>query len=334
VTESIPNPAARAAETRRRAFAVGVLLPVVLTGLAAVLAASWVPDLPDPVAVHWAGDTPDGFGSVWLFVLMPIGICGLFGTFLLIAAARPTPAGLLTASQKFTLVTSTWMAGLLSVGFSGTLWVQRGLDDAADASGGAIWMLWGLLAGFAVAVPAWFVLPKADTSGAAGERPEPIVPRSSELVTWSRAITLARGPRLLVAAVLIAELIVGIAVGASGAAGGLTILAMTAVLLLVAVATFSWRVTVDRRGLVVRSVLGWPRVSVPLDQVRDVEVVDVQPVADFGGWGWRYGPGGRSAIVLRGGAAIQVTRSNGKRFVVPVEDASTGAGVLAGLVAG
>jgi hypothetical protein len=57
----------------------------------------------------------------------------------------------------------------------------------------------------------------------------------------------------------------------------------------------------------------------------------VNPLAEFGGWGWRWGADGRVGVVLRAGEGIQVTRTNGKRFVVTVDDAQTGASVLAGV---
>ncbi|WP_150308075.1 DUF1648 domain-containing protein [Planctomonas psychrotolerans] len=322
---------ASARDSRFRAKMVGAYAPIALTAITAVITATWIPALPDPIAVHWSGDTPDGFGTAWLFVLTPLLVCGLFGVFVT-AAARPTPAGLLTASQKLVLVVSIGLAGLLSIGLGGTLWVQRGLENAADASGGAIWMLWGLLAGVALAVSAWFFLPKSDTTRVVGEAPRPLDLAPTERVSWSRSIALSRGARLaLIVAVglAFAGLLV---VAASGSRAGIAV-ALAAFVLLVGlgVATTRWRVTIDRRGLVVRSALGWPRITIPVEQVRDVTVVDVTPIADFGGWGWRWSADGRRGIIVRAGEAIQVTRTSGPAFVITVDDARTGAAVLAGV---
>lgn len=54
---------------------------------------------------------------------------------------------------------------------------------------------------------------------------------------------------------------------------------------------------------------------------------------EFGGWGLRLSVDRRFGVVLRAGEAIEVTRANGKRFVVTVDDAGTGAALLEALIA-
>src|SRR5690606_32121348 len=92
--------------------------------------------------------------------------------------------------------------------------------------------------------------------------------------------------------------------------------------------TVAWRVTVDRRGLRVRSAVGWPSFVIPVEQIASVRAVRVDAVREFGGWGFRWDGADRSGVILRAGDAIEVERTNGKRFVVTVPDAATGAGVL------
>ena len=75
-----------------------------------------------------------------------------------------------------------------------------------------------------------------------------------------------------------------------------------------------------------------PHKHIPLSDIRAVKVVDVHPTRDFGGWGWRWAGDGRSGIVLQVGPGIEVTQSSGRRFIVTVDDATTGAGVLAALI--
>lgn len=331
MTQNTTDVTARARATRGRAITIGAVVPIIVAALAAVITASWIPELPDPVAVHWWGDAPDRFGNAWLFILTPLLVCGLFGVFVAATSAKPTAAGLLGAAQKFVLVASVWMSGLLSVGLGGTLWVQRGLDDAAAASGGAVWMLWGVLAGFALAVPAWFLLPPADKTIGTGETPEPIGLAPTELVSWSRTATTGRGASALIVGVFVLQFVIALVLAANGTPGWGTLLIVAFGLLLLVAATFYWRVTADRRGLTVRSALGWPRTTIPVHEITDVAIVEVQPMAEFGGWGWRHGVDGRSGVVVRTGAAIQVTRANGKRFVVTVDDAATGAAVLQGV---
>lgn len=331
MTQNTTDVTARARATRGRAIMIGAVVPIIVAALAAVITASWIPELPDPVAVHWWGDAPDSFGNAWLFILTPLLVCGLFGVFVAATSAKPTAAGLLGAAQKFVLVASVWMSGLLSVGLGGTLWAQRGLDDAAAASGGAVWMLWGVLAGFALAVPAWFLLPPADKTIGTGETPEPIGLAPTELVSWSRTATTGRGASALIVGVFVLQFVIALVLAANGEPGWPMLLLVAVVLLVLVGVMFRWQVTADRRGLTVRSALGWPRTTIPVHEITDVAIVEVQPMAEFGGWGWRHGVDGRSGVVVRTGAAIQVTRANGKRFVVTVDDAATGAAVLQGV---
>ncbi|MNY73206.1 hypothetical protein D3C86_2119390 [compost metagenome] len=55
-------------------------------------------------------------------------------------------------------------------------------------------------------------------------------------------------------------------------------------------------------------------------------------MGEFGGWGLRLSTDRRFGVVLRSGEAIEVLRRSGKRFVVTVEDAATGAALLEALV--
>ena len=59
----------------------------------------------------------------------------------------------------------------------------------------------------------------------------------------------------------------------------------------------------------------------------------VSPLAEFGGWGYRVGRGGRVGVVLRTGEGLQVERSGGRSFVVTIDDAATGAALLNTLAA-
>lgn len=91
----------------------------------------------------------------------------------------------------------------------------------------------------------------------------------------------------------------------------------------------TWSITISEQGLVARSILGWPAVHIPIEAIDRVELTNVQPMADFGGWGIRLGLDRRWGIVLQKGEAIQIQRNDGKRtFVVTVDDAATGAAIL------
>jgi hypothetical protein len=112
--------------------------------------------------------------------------------------------------------------------------------------------------------------------------------------------------------------------------------ALPAALLLLVYLAFGWiKVTVDVRGLQIRyGVLPRPVTSVPLDDIRRAERIDLVPL-QWGGWGYRGSRKafGRAAVVLRGGDAIKLQLTDGGEFAVTVDDAATGAALLADLLA-
>ena len=103
-------------------------------------------------------------------------------------------------------------------------------------------------------------------------------------------------------------------------------------LLVVLLLTAHFVVIAGPRGFVVRSALGWPRLSIPAAELAKAGVTTVDPMADFGGWGFRWviGPGrkGRWGIVTRRGPGLEVFRRDGRSVVVTVDDARTAAAVL------
>jgi hypothetical protein len=111
--------------------------------------------------------------------------------------------------------------------------------------------------------------------------------------------------------------------------------ALPSVVLLLVYVAFGWiRVSVDARGLRIRyGVLPWPVTSVPLDDIRRAERIDLSPL-EWGGWGYRGSRKafGRAAVVLRGGGAIKLQLTDGREFAVTVDDAATGAAVLTDLL--
>ena len=106
---------------------------------------------------------------------------------------------------------------------------------------------------------------------------------------------------------------------------GLTVVAVVTTAAVAAVSVF--RVRVDGTGLTVASVSGWPRFHVPCAEVADISVVEIEALGEFGGWGLRKVPG-RLGIVTRSGEGLEVTRTDGRRLAVTVDDAATAASLL------
>lgn len=315
-----PDDAWRPLARRAAAWATGVALTIVVA--AVLVALSWRDELPDPVASHWSsGDRPDGFMSLGAdlttMAVASTALAALFGGFLL-AQGRETWARRLLAS------TAVWIVGVVCVLVVGSLWHQRGLDDGAQAP------LPGAALALALVGPAVLALPLALLLPA-----DPPAPASGPVAADAPRVALGPGQppvwtqRVVSRAVLAVGGVVVAGSAAAVAAGRLW--PMLAVPVLVAAllgATAVVHVRIDGDGLTVRSPLGWPRSRVPAAEVVRAGVDDVSPLADFGGWGWRLGRGGRTGVVLRGGEAVVVERTGGRGLVVTVDDAGTAAALL------
>ncbi len=138
----------------------------------------------------------------------------------------------------------------------------------------------------------------------------------------------------LVAAFVLLVVVTLVSVFADAPAGSVVVLIVVTIVCAAAVvSTLAFHVRVDAAGLTVNSIVGLPRVHVPLRDIASVEAVDVNPMGEFGGWGMRWAPGGGFGAVLRSGPGIRVHRTNGKVVTVTVEDAATGAALLGALAA-
>ena len=314
---------------RARTLIVGSVFPVLITFVGAIVATTWLPELPDPVAIHWGSEGVDGFGSAWIFILMPLLIVAVFTVATEISLRDARRRGAMTSSEKLLVVARVFLSVLLTFGVLGSLAVQRGLSDAADAPNIAAPMIVGALGGVVLAAVAWFVLPQSVAPSFHNETEiEPLELTPTVNVYWSRTARISGGIIVLIGAVVL--IAIGAAVvTAMNTSSGLPIALGSAVFVVVlSIGSSFWRVRADRRGFAVRSALGWPRITIPPEDITDVRVVEINPTADFGGWGWRWAAGNRTGIILRAGEAIEVTRHNGKRLVVTVDDATTAARVV------
>lgn len=314
---------------RRIIVLVGLVLPLVVIAASVALMIAWLPRLPDPVATHWGpSGEPDGFGSPWAAIGLLAVIGVVFSMLMTYTALRAVARGAEPASVRLTVVFSPVFAVLLSVIIAGSLGMQVDLDDATEA-GGVFWVFLAAAAAAAVTgVLTWLALPSRG-SNPPTPTPEPAVTlEPGERAVWTRTVS---APRQVLA--------VPVAVGALGLVpvfldpemwwSSALLILLAALIALVLVA----RVTVDSSGLVVRSLLGFRMLRVRLADVVSAASVEVDPVAEFGGWGMRFDSRGRRGVVLASGPAIQVERSSGGPIVVTVDDAATAAALLNGLVA-
>ncbi|MGW0122271.1 DUF1648 domain-containing protein [Streptomyces sp. NPDC003327] len=300
-------------------------LPFVLA-LAAhtLLLALWAARLPDPLATHFGADgTANGFTPRALHALLATALFLLLGAGWTLLVRRSSLWG--------AWATAGFLGGLLCLLLRANLDAAdaaRVVSPLADLAPAAAAAALGALvgAGLSLLVPAEtpHEAPLQETPGAPSVGPRlPLGP--SEVAGWSRA-TGSR-PLTALAAVLLAAVPAVLLL----APWPLALLALAVAVPGLALARV--RVTVDRRGLTVRSALApRPRVRVPLDDVGAARVDDVRPVADFGGWGYRV-RAHRTGVVLRAGEALVVRRRSGREFAVTVPDARTAAALLNTLAA-
>lgn len=313
-----------------RMIGVGVIAPLIIALVGQLVVVFSLPTLPDPIATHW-GPTgaADGFGSPALvLVLLPVVVLG-YSSFAFFVTRSPGQG--FSVNQRLMLAIAPYLATLMATLIAGSVVMQRGLTDARDAPSILPLVGLGFGLGLIAGVAGWFVLPAHSPLAELDSEDVPALELgATERATWTRTIEPAR-PLAILLAVLFVVLIVGggVALWALAPLGTFVIYAVAMLVALALVAsTLFWRVTVDSRGLRVRSMLGVPRVTIALDSVEKAGVVQVDPPREFGGWGVRWGGAGRLGIITRRGEALEVRRSNGKSLVVTVGGARTAAALL------
>lgn len=320
---------------------VGVIVPLALIALASIVVLAWLPDVPDPAAIHWGLDGADGFGPRWTPLALLIGFGGgftvLFALIVLLVHRRPRQNGTAanghpqwSATARLLGAASLGMSGMLSGLCVSMVAVQRGIADAADAPDITPWITVFLLIQALLSVTGWFLQPKVVLPARASDVPASPLPLADhERAVWMRSVSIARSGQIVLGLGVFVVIAMTVLLLAQGIAAGWVTAAVSLLLVVVVATGLSFRVRASSAGLRVRSATGWPRLSIAAEEIASARAIQVDPFAEFGGWGYRIGTDGRRGIVLRKGDALEVTRTNGRVFVVTVDDAATAASVLA-----
>lgn len=323
----------------RAAIGLGVVAPLLLATAATALTVAWLPELPDPVALHFGpSGAPDGFGPAWVtIVLLPLLVVG----FTAFAASAMLSGPLLLAGRTVPpgRLGGVWAGGALffavvmSGALSGSLLIQRGLGDARDTDGSALLLilLAAVAAGLLLALLAVLLVPRLPLPPETAAAPAALALQPGERAYWRSE---ARSPRWL--RVLVPVLIVGavLAVALTSTAGWWLAPLLGLVLLVPLSLLQPISVVADGAGLRVHSWGGLLRLRLPLEALAEADVADTAAVAEFGGYGVRLAPGRRWGVITRSGEALRLRRSDGRRdLLVTVDDAATGAALLNGLLA-
>lgn len=318
----------------RRFVIVALAIPTVVVATALMLQGAWLGDLPEPAATHWGpGGTADGFAPAWTFLAITAAL-GLGVPALIAATTLPMlRRGARGFTFRFMAAFALGMSTFIAVLNTSAVAVQRGLDDAVNAPSILPTMLASFGAGIIAGMVGWFLQPAQHAEAPEWEVSGGIELAPGERAVWMRTATIARWGVVLLVGVGIAVAAMALAAWAAGEYAAAWILTGSlAVLALAAAIATVFHIRIDDDGLTAVAALGFPRLRVALDDVAEVGVAPVNGFAEFGGYGLRSRPGA-TGIVLRNGQALQVTRKNGRRLVVTVDDAHTAAALLQALVA-
>ena len=313
----------------RRAFLiVSVAVPIAITAAATAVLLSWLPSLPDPVVIHWGLDGADGFGPattyLWLLLLIGLGLPALSAVVTLASVGAHWGG-----AARLMGALAAGMSAFAAVLALGSLAIQRGLADAAETPG-----VGGVVAGsfgamLLVSAAAWAVQPRV--------RPEPgrtLEPRHAvhvadgERVVWLGTTTMPRPALFAVIALFLALAALAAFMLGTGVEGGWVVLLSLVLTALGMSTATAFRVRITPEGFEARSLVGWPRTVIPIADIASARAVDISPFGEFGGWGWRVAVDGRTGIVMRRGAAIEVSRRGRRPFIVTIDGAQEAAALL------
>ena len=324
--------------TRTAFIWVGLVVPLAVLAVASAVLAAWLPQLPDPVATHWGTDGVDGFSPPWMYIVLTLGFGG--GLVLLLALLAVFAHRLPQSSTKpqlgpwgpttrFIAATNLGLALMMATIALAGAGIQRGLADAAAAPDISGWALLGLGLLVAGAVVGWFLQPASPVHPATEVDQAGTIPLAgSERAAWFGTAAMTRTGIVFLSIALAVLALLTVFFAVKGESSWWILAATTLLIAVLMGAMLVFRVRVNGNGLRVRSLVGWPNTRIPLERIERVETVGIDPMREFGGWGWRIGLDGRRGVVLRAGDALQVTHSGGRVFVVTVDGAAEAGAVL------
>jgi len=297
-------------------------LPLLFVAAAIVVMLVAGPPLDSTVVTHWGVAGPDGWGPAWSYPVLVASI-GLGLPVLAWASTLAVPR----IGDAVVLVAALVLGVSVLLTF-GLTWSFVQQPAAADIG---LPLALGAVLGLALGLGAWFLLPREPLRGDPAAPAPELGLAEGQRAAWTGSVSAGTGLIVVVTAVLVLGLAVAATtLAAVGWAAWPSLLVVVLVLLLAT--TLRWRVAAGPSGLVVRSAAGWPVFRIPAAAIVQARAVRVEAFGEFGGWGLRWAPGhgrrGRFGVIVRSGEALEVTRRDGRVFVVTVADAETAAAVL------
>ncbi|QCQ93010.1 DUF1648 domain-containing protein [Rhodococcus sp. SGAir0479] len=297
----------------------GIVLPVLAAAAGVVLTYVLEPRLPDEIATHWSGDSPDGYmspvASAWtvaaLVVVVGGGCC---------AIAALAQAQLMT--RRVMLIVGLAVVGLMVAAQITTVVEQLDASAATDSPLPVSGIVSGVVAGAVAGLIGASRLRDQRVRSVATEPPPASLPRRAVDLPVSDQVGMSAGGLLAT----------GLAVTAPAAlvcwlAGAWWPLWIYVPIVVLGVALLQFRLVVDADGIRVQN-MGMSAIEYGTDEVLSARVVEIRPFQDFGGWGLKRKGPGNYGVVTRTGPAVLVTFANGDRLTVTTPRADEIAGAL------
>ena len=318
----------------RRVLLVGIGVPSLLTAIFLGLQISWLPELPDQVAIHWSANGADGFGAPKTYILLNIFPVWLLPIVIAGLTVRPVMKRTITTfNLRFLVGTAVWTSAFLGLALTLSLEIQRGISDAKQAPGIGAQMLWSLAFASLFTAVVVLLLPAVRRNSAAGEELVSLKLKPSETVLWFKEIKMSRAARWGINATNIVMLAITLWCAATAQWVVFTILLISTVITVLAtLSTTKFTVKIDETGLHAYPPLKFPRFEVGLAEIKSVAVRDVDVFAEFGGWGVRTNIKAM-AVALKSGPALLIARKKKTDLVITMPDAKQAAEILQGILA-
>ncbi len=297
----------------------GVLVPIAAASLGVIAVRLWRSRLPDQIATHWSGTEPDGFmnpsTSAWTLAIVIVLVGGG-------CSAVASLAQALLVMRRTMLMIGLTVVGLITVLQLAIL--GRQLDGASvgtvEVPGWALGI--GTLVGFSVGLLGASLLRDYRERADADGPPPASLPRAEEELPLVEPLGAGRIAITVLFSVLFAA--AALTCWLSQSWWPVAIFLPLAVLPL---SLMRYDLVVDMDGIHVRS-LGMAAFEYSIEEITGASVREVEPFADFGGWGLRVKGRGNYAVATTTGPAVFVTFANGQRLTITTPRAELIAGSL------
>ncbi|MFJ2029207.1 hypothetical protein [Streptosporangium sp. NPDC087985] len=320
---------------RGRTLTVAIVWGALVAALLIAVPLALRDRLPDPLATHWSGSTPDGHMSFAGNLVFDLGLWAVAWIFLLGTALRRRTSGARLWRVYWWGFLFGW--AVLALGVMGSiLYANLDVADWHQAT-----------------MPVWLIVAVVGAAAGAGVLagwlgrggPDPVRDRSAELPRLrlrpgQRAVWVSRVSNPWLTGLSTVLLVVAAIAGGLATTGVLSVQGFWSILPALVLVMFLLRAMgsasarVDADGLRVGfGPFGRPARHTPISKIESAWVEKYGP-GDVGGWGLRGLPGtGRVTLMLRGGDCLVIRRTTGGEFAVSVDDAERGAALLNAYIA-